>query len=42
VFIDGSKNKSRRYCRAHSAAKGNVTALRDQRGMSSGAGESVA
>jgi len=42
VFIDGSKNKSRRYCREHSAAKGNVTALRGQRGTSSGAGESVA
>jgi predicted RNA-binding Zn ribbon-like protein len=42
VFIDGSKNKSRRYCREHSAAKANVTALRGQRGMSSGAGESVA
>ena len=43
VFIDGSKNKSRRYCREHSAAKGNVTALRGQRGeMGAGVGESVA
>jgi predicted RNA-binding Zn ribbon-like protein len=43
VFIDGSKNKSRRYCREHSAAKGTVTALRGQRGeMRSGIDESVA
>lgn len=42
VYIDGSKNKSRRYCREHSAAKGNVTALRGQRGMTSGVDESVA
>ncbi|MGN6796328.1 MAG: CGNR zinc finger domain-containing protein [Streptosporangiaceae bacterium] len=43
VFIDGSKNKSRRYCRDHSAAKGNVTSLRGQRaGVSSGIDESVA
>ncbi|MGN6681725.1 MAG: CGNR zinc finger domain-containing protein [Streptosporangiaceae bacterium] len=42
VFIDGSKNKSRRYCREHSAARGNVTALRGQRGASSGVDESVA
>lgn len=27
VFIDGSSNKSRRYCADHSAAKSNVTAL---------------
>jgi predicted RNA-binding Zn ribbon-like protein len=42
VFIDGSKNKSRRYCMQHSAARGNVTTLRGQRGTSSGVGESVA
>jgi predicted RNA-binding Zn ribbon-like protein len=28
VFIDGSSNKSRRYCAEHSAARGNVTSLR--------------
>jgi predicted RNA-binding Zn ribbon-like protein len=27
VFIDGSSNKSRRYCSGHSAARSNVTAL---------------
>lgn len=27
VFIDGSSNKSRRYCADHSAARSNVTAL---------------
>jgi predicted RNA-binding Zn ribbon-like protein len=43
VFIDGSKNKSRRYCTEHSAAKGNVTSLRAQRRpMAEGTGESVA
>lgn len=43
VYIDGSKNKSRRYCSEHSAAKGNVMALRGQRGeVSAGVGESVA
>ena len=43
VFIDGSKNKSRRYCTEHSAAKGNVTSLRGQRrDLTGGAGESVA
>lgn len=30
VFIDGSSNKSRRYCTEHSAARGNVTSLRAQ------------
>ena len=31
VFIDGSSNKSRRYCKEHSAARGsNVTSLRAQ------------
>jgi predicted RNA-binding Zn ribbon-like protein len=30
VFIDGSSNKSRRYCRHHSAARGNVTSLRGE------------
>jgi predicted RNA-binding Zn ribbon-like protein len=30
VFIDGSSNKSRRYCKAHSATRGNVTSLRTQ------------
>jgi hypothetical protein len=43
VFVDGSKNKSRRYCTDHSAAKGNVTSLRGQpRQITGGAGESVA
>jgi predicted RNA-binding Zn ribbon-like protein len=43
VFIDSSKNKSRRYCAEHSATKGNVTSLRGQRRPASGgAGESVA
>jgi hypothetical protein len=43
VYIDGSKNKSRRYCAEHSAAKGNVTSLRGQRRpVPGGAGESVA
>ena len=32
AFIDGSSNKSRRYCAEHSAAKGNVTSLPHQRG----------
>jgi len=31
VFIDGSSNKSRRYCAVHSAARGNVTSLSGQR-----------
>ncbi len=33
VYIDGSSNKSRRYCKSHSphsAARGNVTSLRGQ------------
>ena len=43
VFIDGSSNKSRRYCAAHSPAKGNVTSLRGQRrDTTAGTGESVA
>ncbi len=43
VYIDGSKNKSRRYCADHSAAKGNVTSLRGQRDeVVAGVGESVA
>ncbi|MDR2984916.1 MAG: ABATE domain-containing protein [Nocardiopsaceae bacterium] len=42
VYIDGSKNKSRRYCREHSATKANVTALRGKRRISSGVDESVA
>ena len=43
VYIDGSKNKSRRYCAEHSAAKANVTSLRGQRrDVTGGAGESVA
>ena len=43
VYIDGSKNKSRRYCAEHSAAKGNVTSLRGQRAeVVAGVGESVA
>jgi predicted RNA-binding Zn ribbon-like protein len=28
AFIDGSSNRSRRYCREHSAARSTVTALR--------------
>jgi predicted RNA-binding Zn ribbon-like protein len=31
VYIDGSSNKSRRYC-AHHSARGNVTSLRGQEG----------
>lgn len=43
VFIDGSSNKSRRYCREHSAARGNVTSLRAQsRNTRDETGESVA
>jgi predicted RNA-binding Zn ribbon-like protein len=43
VYIDGSSNKSRRYCADHSAAKGNVTSLRRQRrDETAGPGESVA
>jgi predicted RNA-binding Zn ribbon-like protein len=43
VYIDGSNNKSRRYCAEHSAAKGNVTSLPGQRrDVTRGAGESVA
>jgi predicted RNA-binding Zn ribbon-like protein len=43
VYIDGSTNKSRRYCGEHSAAKGNVTSLRGQRDeVVAGIGESVA
>jgi Putative stress-induced transcription regulator/CGNR zinc finger len=30
VFIDGSRNKSRRYCEDHSAARTNVTSLRQR------------
>jgi predicted RNA-binding Zn ribbon-like protein len=30
VFLDSSKGKSRRYCTEHTAAKGNVSALRRQ------------
>lgn len=37
VFIDASSNRSRRYCRHHSAARGNVTSLRGER-ADSGAG----
>ena len=43
VFIDGSSNKSRRYCREHSAARGNVTSLRAQSANVQGEeGDSVA
>jgi predicted RNA-binding Zn ribbon-like protein len=43
VFIDGSKNKSRRYCAAHSPARGNVTSLqRQRREVTAATGESVA
>ncbi len=43
VYIDGSSNKSRRYCTEHSAARGNVTSLRGQRReLAAGSGESVA
>ena len=43
VYIDGSSNKSRRYCAEHSAARGNVTSLRhERRNVAAGAGESVA
>jgi predicted RNA-binding Zn ribbon-like protein len=30
VFLDSSRGKSRRYCAEHTAAKGNVSALRRQ------------
>jgi predicted RNA-binding Zn ribbon-like protein len=36
VFIDGSSNKSRRYCAHHSASRGNVTSLRGQGGRAFG------
>jgi predicted RNA-binding Zn ribbon-like protein len=43
VYIDGSKNKSRRYCAEHSATKGNVTSLPGQRrDVTRSARESVA
>ena len=43
VFIDGSSNKSRRYCKEHSAARGNVTSLHTQpRDIRGEEGESVA
>jgi predicted RNA-binding Zn ribbon-like protein len=43
VYVDGSKNKSRRYCAEHSATKGNVTSLPGQRrDVTAGTGESVA
>lgn len=43
VYIDGSKNRSRRYCSEHSAAKSNVTRLPGERGGVTGrAGVSVA
>jgi predicted RNA-binding Zn ribbon-like protein len=31
VYIDGSRNKSRRYCEDHSAARSNVTAIQARR-----------
>ncbi len=43
VYIDGSSNKSRRYCAGHSAVKGNVAALpRQRRDAAAGTAESVA
>jgi predicted RNA-binding Zn ribbon-like protein len=36
VFIDGSSNRSRRYCSAHSAARANVTSLRARQRRSAG------
>ncbi len=43
VYIDGSSNKSRRYCAFHSAARGNVTSIRaDRAGIDTDANESVA
>jgi predicted RNA-binding Zn ribbon-like protein len=43
VYIDGSPNKSRRYCAEHSAARGNVTSLRaGRRAVSVDRNESVA
>ena len=43
VYIDGSSNKSRRYCAEHSATRGNVTSLRHQHGNDTAStGESVA
>ena len=43
VFIDGSSNRSRRYCADHSAARSNVAALRQRRpDATSGATETAA
>jgi predicted RNA-binding Zn ribbon-like protein len=42
VFIDGSSNRSRRYCSVHSAARGNVTSLpRQGRGITAVAAETA-
>lgn len=40
VFIDGSSNKSRRYCSAHAAGRGNVTALLRERQAAAAARDS--
>lgn len=37
VYVDGSSNRSRRYCKQHGAARANVTSLRHQ-GQSAAAG----
>ncbi len=39
VFIDGSSNKSRRYCSEHAAGRGNVTALLRERQAAAARGD---
>jgi predicted RNA-binding Zn ribbon-like protein len=39
VFIDGSSNKSRRYCSAHGNGRGNVTALLRERQAAAATGD---
>jgi predicted RNA-binding Zn ribbon-like protein len=42
VFIDGSSNKSRRYCSEHAAGHGNVTTLvRERQGATAGRDDSI-
>ncbi len=42
VYVDGSSNRSRRYCGEHGAARGNVTSLRRQgAGVAAGAGRAT-
>ena len=43
VFIDGSSNRSRRYCADHSAARSNITSIRPRRpGVTPDPAETVA